>query len=165
MALVVEDGTIVENANSYATLTQIRDYAISRGVTLSNVDATLESQVHAAMLYLEALRAKYKGVKVSSTQSLQWPRLGAYVDGFAVESNEIPIELVKALYELVLANEAGIDLMPTVEGAFVVKEKVGPIETEYSESVGTSSQPKLAIVKSLLEPLLSLTPMFSVVRL
>ena len=42
MALIIENGTNVAGANSYATLTEILAFAALRGVTLSAVDATLE---------------------------------------------------------------------------------------------------------------------------
>lgn len=165
MALIVEDGTIVENANSYLTLAAIRSYAASRGVTLSAVDATLEAQVLGVMTYLESFRAKYQGVKVSSAQSLQWPRYGVYIDGFAFESNEIPIEIKNAECELVISVHSGVDLMPNVTGNFVTFEKVGPIETRYSEYTSTSGQPSLPIVDSLLKPLLKQNLGMGLVRL
>lgn len=153
MALVIEDGTLVASANSYVTVAQARAYASARGVTLSTIDATVEQNLIAAMDYLEAQRAKFQGSKVSATQSLQWPRNDVLIDCNEVASTVIPNELKNVQIQLAIEVSKGVDLMPTRQGAFVKLEKVGPIETQYSERIGTGLTPDMTAVDALLAPL------------
>lgn len=155
MTLTIEDGTQVANANSYVTLAEARDYAKARGVKLTDFDDVLEQELIKAMDYLEAQRDNFKGVKTSSTQPLQWPRCGAYVDGAVVEPTTIPNELKNAQIRIAMEIDAGINPMPTADGsAFVISEKVGQLETKYSEGVATSGVPIMRAVEALLAPLL-----------
>lgn len=151
MALIVENGTIVENANSYVDLEYARAYATARGLTLSAVDATLEAQLMTAMDYLEALRSQYQGAKIGS---LQWPRYGVTIDGVELASDTIPKELKDAQSRLAFDVSSGVDLMPTTSGKYAKREKVGDLEVEYSETLSTSQQPTLTVVDNLLAPLL-----------
>jgi hypothetical protein len=152
MALIIEDGSLVANANSYVTVEEARTYAAARGVTLSAVDAEVEQLLIPAMDYLEAQRDRYQGTKVSATQSLQWPRYPVYIDGFLFASDEIPNDLKNAECQLAIEKQNGVDLLPTSEGRAIIKEVVGPLETEYSESVGSDS-PTMRAVDNLLQPL------------
>lgn len=152
--MIIEDGSIVANANSYVDLADARAYAVTVGETLPADDGELEALLIKAKNYLEALRDKYKGNKVSSTQSLQWPRYPVKIDGFEIAADYIPAELISAQSQLAIDQNNGIDIQPNKEGAFIIKEKVGPLETEYSQSVGTGTQPTLTTVDALLNPLL-----------
>lgn len=153
MALTIEDGTIVANAVSYVTAAEARAYALARGVTLSAVDAEVEQLLIRAMDYLEAKRAQYQGAKVDPLQSLQWPRTDVIIDCNEFPFDEIPNELKKAQCQLALEAHNGIDLMPTRSGGFVKLEKVGPIETQFSEKVGAGVSPDMTAVDALLSPL------------
>ena len=153
MALIIEDGTIVSGANSYASLAVLRAYATARGITLSATDATVEVMAIKAMDYLEAKRNQYQGEKVSNTQELQFPRYNLIIDGFDFPANDIPNELIKAQCQLVLEVNAGNILMPTLTEAPIKKEVIGPIETEYAVSAGNSFLPDFQAVESLLAPL------------
>ena len=154
MALIVEDGTIVPNANSYQTLAEIRAYALARGVTLSAVDSELEPLAIQAMDYLEAQRAKYQGNKVEPlVQELQFPRDDVKIDCVAFPSDEIPKELQSAENQLVIELHNSVDILPTSEEAFITEEKIGPITTKYSDTVRTSIEPTMTAVDALLEPL------------
>lgn len=151
MALIVETGAIVDNANSYVDLAYARAYATARGLTLSAVDATLEAQLITAMDYLESLRSQYQGAKIGG---LQWPRYGVFIDGVELASNTIPRELKDAQCRLAFEVSNGVDLMPTTSGKFAKREKVGELEVEYSEGLSTSQQPSFTVVDNLLAPLL-----------
>lgn len=154
MALIVEDGSIVADANSYVDLVFARAYADARGLSLPTDDTELEQQLIASMDYLEAQRARYQGDKTDPlNQELQWPRTGVYIDCVAFPSDEIPKELKNAQCQLAVEVNSGVALFPTQEGAFITREKVGPLETEYSEKIGTTAQPSISSVDVLLEPL------------
>lgn len=153
--LTVEDGTIVANADSYASLVDLRKYALARGVVLSSVDAEVEAQAIKAVDYLESLRLSYKGTKVDpTTQCLQWPRKDVYIEGILLSDTTIPKDLVNAQCQLVVEQFNGVSILPTSNSAFITKEKVGTIETTYSEKVSTSSTPRMPSVDSWLEELI-----------
>ena len=147
MTIIVEDGSNVANANSYVSLTDLRSYALARGVTLSAVDATLESQVFKAMDYIESFRSRFQGVKsyqsptYVSPQLLQFPRsefkdsqLGIYIDCNRIDFDVIPTELINIECQCVMAINAGVNFANfTQSQQFVIKEKIGPLETEYAK--------------------------------
>lgn len=156
MALVIENGTGVVGANSYATLATIRTYAANRGVTLSADDTVLEPLVHKAMDFIEGHRGRFQGSKTDTTQALQWPRTGVSIDGEEIDTDAIPDILVSLLCRLCMEQDAGTDLTPTRNSAFITEEKVGPLTTKYSEAIGggAGSTPTMPAVDALLEPLL-----------
>lgn len=157
MALIIEDGTMVATANSYATLIEIRAYALERGVTLPTVDAAVEVMAIKAIDYMESLRSKYKGFAASVTQALCWPRTCVYIDGILVDSTKIPVLIKKAQMQLVIDLNAGFELMPTIEGASVKKEVVGPIETEYFPGTNLAT-PRLTAFNTLVSQYLRHVP-------
>lgn len=163
MSLVIEDGSIVAGANSYVTVAEIRDYATARGVTLPADNSDVEILAIKAMDYLESQR-RYKGEKVDIDQTLQWPRAGAYVDGFRIPDDSIPRELRFA--QMAAAIEAkGADLLPNKDGKGAVSsETVGPISVSYATSTGSAPTGPSAFSKAwvLLRPLLRVGGMMAV---
>lgn len=158
MALIVEDGSIVENANSYVSVEEARTYASERNYSLPALpeegqNDALEALLIKAVDFLEGQRAKYQGEKVSSLQALQFPRYNVYIDGFPLDENVIPRILKAAQIELAVAAFAGISLQPTRSGAAIKRKKLGPLETEYAE--GSTFRPIITAVESLLAPLLN----------
>ena len=162
MALIVEDGSIVENANSYFARADLIAYAMLRGVVIADADA---SDVFAikAMDYLETFRGQFSGQEVEpGVQPLAWPREGVCVGFVAYPSNAIPSNIVKAQLALALLSSQGIDFMPT-SGAgassegFITREKIGPMETEYSEAIELAKgiTPVMPQISALLAPFLT----------
>ncbi len=161
ITLIQETGAIVPNANTYGTEADLILYAEARGVTLTSSEA-LKAKLIKAMDYLQGLN--YKGTLVSpGVQPLPWPRKDAVIDGYEQPETAIPYNLIRAQYQLVIEQQNGIDIMPTVSGGFIKREKVGPIETEYSESLAASNglEPDMPIVDALLASLLNDTGKFS----
>lgn len=152
MSLVIEDGTGLSTATSYVTVTEARDYALARGVTLSATDSVVETMLIKAMDYLEAQRDRYQGYKNTEAQALQWPRYGAYVDGYDVSTNEIPKLLKSAQCQAAIEINNGIDVLPSGTGNGIKSEKVDVIEVEYA-TYSTASAPRMRKVDALLRPL------------
>lgn len=165
MTLIIETGAGVAGANSYVTLAEARTYASARGVTLTDFDDVLERYLILAVDYLEAQRENFKGTKTDATYALQWPRYGVILDGVELASNVIPVELKNAQIQIAMAANEGIDLMPTATGdAFITAEKVGPLETRYSQRLNTSGVPIVRKLEAVLEPLLRTTGLLTTVR-
>lgn len=165
MTLVIENGTNVTNANSYVSLTDARNYASARGVTLSVIDATLEILAIKAMDYIEAKRDMFKGYKSYTTQNLQWPRTNVYIDGILNEYNHIPKELISAQCQLIIELNNGVDINPNELDYFIKKEKIDVIETEYSEKLNTSNLPTLRNVNNLLSVLFKNNSSLNITRI
>lgn len=154
MALVVEDGTSVAGANSYITLVEVRAYALSRGLILSAVDATVEVMCIKAMDYLESFRDKFQGTKVFETQVLQFPRYNVYIDSILNSETVIPQLLKNAQCQLVMDISNGVDIQPTSTGYGVKMERIeGAVTTEYDNSIG-GNVPKMRVFENLINPLL-----------
>lgn len=150
MALIIEDGSGVPNANSYVTVAEYRAYATPRGVSLPVSDATVETQLILATDYLESL--SWLGMPTYDDQALVWPRDEIYIGCNLIADDMIPNKIKLAQMQLAIQVNAGIDLMPSVAGGAsgaIIREKVGPLETEYgAATVGT--QPYFRSVNVLL---------------
>lgn len=154
MAIIVEDGSGVANANSYVSVADAKVWLTARGLAFtSNDDTVIGTLLIKAMDLLESFRARFKGAKTSSTQSLQWPRYNVYIDNVEVDDDVIPVELVSAQVQLAYEAQT-VELQPTGTGQEILKEKVGPIETEYAESGSSVTRPQLTKAMTFLEPLL-----------
>lgn len=156
--LVIEDGTGVVGANSYATAAEVRAYATARGLTVPAVgapgDLTIETALVKACDLLE--RYDYKGNKTTASNELQWPRSDVFVFDAttALADDEIPGLLKKVQCQLAVEAAAGTDLQPTGTGREVVKEKVDVIEVTYAEMKSGSITPQFNKAEEMLEPLL-----------
>lgn len=145
--IIVEDGSIVADANSYVSEVELTVYASDRGVTLA---APADQLIIKSMDYIESL--DYIGEKKTQTQPLQWPRTGAYIDGFLFPDDEIPDDLKAAQMALCVSIDSGVDPMATV-GRATKKEKVDVIEVEYMDNA--SAVPFITSVNSSLSKLLA----------
>ena len=144
MALIVEDGSLVSNANSYISVSDYVAWANARGFTYDALPA-LEHKILRAMDFIESL--DFIGEKHEETQALQWPRDYVFIDGYSVESDEIPKEVKAAVYE---ATKLEIDndskLTPTERET--LSEQIGDISVTYASSTGMKRQTP-ALTKAL----------------
>jgi hypothetical protein len=134
--IIVEDGNIIEDANTYITVDEAESLLNNIGETFGEIPtATIELNLLKATRYLESFRSRYKGSKVSSTQTLQFPRVDVIVDGFLVGSDSIPNELkyAQALSAMVLST--GEDLQQTNDGRTITSETIaGAISVVYADN-------------------------------
>jgi hypothetical protein len=172
-ALIVEDGSGVSGANSYASLATIKTFALSRGYDLSKLDnAQLTAYSFLAIDYLENFREKFKGIKATQAQALQWPRMidldeavwsefssdntavNVQIDGFDILPNQIPIQLVNAQCQLIMEQVNGTTLSPTNQASelYVRVKQIGPLRTEY---FAPANAPSMPMVDAFMWPLLS----------
>lgn len=156
MALIVETGSGLTNADSYVSLTDANTYHVARGSSTWTAsvpsDAVKEAALIKATDFIDArYRDRWKGRKNTSAQALTWPRTGAVIDGdgsegfvagfgpvtngFLISSDTIPELLKRAVSELALrslAEELAPDVGPGAGS--ITQKKVGPLEVSYSES-------------------------------
>jgi hypothetical protein len=132
MALIVEDGTGLANAESYISVADAGTRHSNNGMT-NWATLTLEEQEQAlrrATQFMEqAFRERWHGYRRNFDQALSWPRWDVSVDEYPVRFDIVPREVAAACADLALKAAAG-DLNADLTRG-VVREKVGPIETEY----------------------------------
>lgn len=165
MALIIEDGTLVANADSYATLAVARAFATKRNLVPAATDITLEADLIKAMDFIESHRGKFKGFIVAETQALQWPRKEVYVNGFLLAQTTIPQELIDSQCQLAVEINNGVELFRTVTEPFIVDQIVGPIRTRYDEKGAGVNSNSLPYVDIFLDVLLSSTSPLTAIRI
>ena len=135
MALVTENGSGQANAESYCSVADatVRHAALGNSVWASLAsDAVREQYLRQATVYMvQAYRQRWTGLRLTSTQALDWPRYSVVVDGYSVASNIVPTDIANACADLALKAASG-ELAPDLERT-VIREKIGPLETEYAE--------------------------------
>lgn len=149
--LVVEDGTGLAAANTYAVFADMDAYHSIRGNT-DWADATESDKVVALVRATDYIdrRFDFKGYLANpDDQALSFPRITIYDSEGRDQSDVVPPQIVDAVAEYVLQvlqDPNNADLMPDLEdqsGKFITmeREKIGPIEeeTRYSEDKGTST--------------------------
>lgn len=155
MALIIEDGSGVAGANSYATVAEARAYALARGLSLPAADADVEKALVLACDKIETYR--FKGNKTDEANALEWPRAGVYVGASSVElaNDEIPDRLKMAQAQFAAESAGGTSLQPTGTGREVIRTKVDVLETEYAPRGSGSVTPQFNKAEALLAPLLT----------
>lgn len=154
MALVVEDGTGMDDAEAYITVADADTYFSGRGNTAWAALGTpaKEAALRLGADYMEATYSqRWKGDRVSETQALSWPRDDVEVNGFDVDNDAVPLAVARANAELAVRASAG-DLLAD-QSAQVKQEVVGPISVTYQDSARQSV--RYAIVDGMLAPYLS----------
>lgn len=151
--LIVEDGSIVANANTYNDLPAIKAHALLRNITLPDDDEIVKANAILAMDYLEV--QSYNGERtLGLLQELEFPRTGLIVGPDLYDDDYMPPNLLKAHCQLVADISSGIVLFPSVVTLNRVKrKKVGPLDTEWFDTPGIT--PILTRVDALLAPLLN----------
>ena len=138
MALIVETGAIVANADTFATVDELRAYAAKRGATVPAGDEACEVLLIKAMDYLQAQEQRLKGWKVQEYQPLAWPRVGVVVDRYELPLDEIPRDVKSAQMQLAIDAQT-IDLQPIVDvlkqTGPVIEKTVDVITTKYAAPV------------------------------
>jgi len=150
MTLVVEDGTIVENADSYNTEAEVVAHAAIYGVTMTTGEA--ETYVKRGRSYLDT--QIYQGEQVDfGVQSLPFPRRYVVIEGNLLDEEVIPTMLKKAECELAVMLFNGKDPQVIVTKEDSVKtKKFDVFEKTYMDNANTT--PVYPRLSAYLDPLL-----------
>lgn len=152
MTLVVETGAGLANAESYISIADADARHTALGNTAwTGTDAVKESALRKGAEYLEQrYSSRWRGTRLLRDQALSWPRYGAIVHGWDVDSNVVPAAVANANADLAL--KALSETLNADLERGIVREKVGPLETEYD---AFSSQAKRFVaVDGMLAPYL-----------
>ena len=152
MALIIEDGSNVANANSFATTSELQAYATLRSLTIPASTADLEPLLVKAADYLFSLEEDFKGSRTNTTQVMPFPR--DYITLFGADiSGTIP-EILKQAQCRIAYDAIENDLQATGSGRVVKKEGVGPLVVEYGDDGVSDPQVNLDAALTILRPLL-----------
>lgn len=157
MAIVVEDGTLVTDANAYITVQFFRDWHSARGIAAAATnsgaytDALIEAAIIKATDYVDKrFGVKFVGCLRDREQHLMWPRSDAFTNqNDYIQTDVIPKELKRGVVEYAMIALKLIDLLPlpansfntvdpdtgdttVAKGGLIQREsqKVGPIEEQ-----------------------------------
>src|SRR5689334_1390384 len=159
MALILEDGTAPDGANSYATEAMADDYFDARGNTTwtDSTDDKEAALIRATAAIDAAYGSRFQGYRTNfREQDLQWPRTGAYDnEGNIIAGDEIPQELINATCEAAYRELTAVgSMMPDVErGGDIRLIKAGTVAIEYGP--GASAYTTFTLIDSILAPILS----------
>lgn len=157
MALTVEDGTGLSDADTYASTAYAGTYLTARGMNTAWDAATTNTKevaLRRATAWLDEVFAeRWKGVKMVSTQALEWPRSFAYdQDGAAIEG--IVDELKKATVEIAYRVVVDSTVLDSDEAAAsnvaASSVTVGPISVSDTFSGAATTAKKFPVVNRLL---------------
>lgn len=150
--MIIEDGSIVTNADSYISVADAQTFIDARGLSVTITEGLL----YQAMDSLNTL--DYKGFRTdASLQALPFPRSGIYLsDNRLLPSDEIPQELIDAQCWLAYYIDSGYS-PSAIATQQVIKEKVDVLEIQYSEgqSISSYSVYNLPNVQNLLKYLIT----------
>jgi hypothetical protein len=165
MALTVETGAGLTDADAYCSLEFADAYLAARGETLWATDTTesqREQAIRRATDYMQQVyRYRWAGYRKTQDQSLDWPRYevprldvpSSYGYGLLpafYPDNTVPAEVQRACAYLALKAAAG-ELAPDV-ARVTTREKIDVIEVEYAE--GATPWVRFRAVDNLLAGLL-----------
>ena len=99
--------------------------------TFAAVDTVREQCLRKATEYMEqAYRDRWKGLRTyPGVQSLSWPRYGVVVDGYWIDSDDVPVEVERACAEL--AYKAMTETLSPDLTQAATQKTVGPISVTY----------------------------------
>src|SRR5574343_142018 len=130
MALVIEDGSGVAGADSYATAAELVSRAAAYGWTIPATEAEQEVLLRRAA---EAMNARlWKGTRVDALQALAWPREAVIVDAELIPSTMIPAGIQYG--QMALAAEIYADDVapPEADTGAVIEQTVDVITVKYA---------------------------------
>lgn len=143
MSFLVEDGSGLPAANSYAAVADADSYATDRGNSAWGGLSTGVKQAALidASLYIDA-NFEFVGNKVSYAQGMSWPRQNVYdvSEQVTLPSNIVPSSIKRSVMELAIKSSAGTVLLEDLAfGGAVKSETVGPISVTYRDDAMRST--------------------------
>lgn len=155
MPLIVEDGSIVPDADSYVSLTDARALAANYGLELPADDTAAEVALRNGATYVGLAEPQMCGSRVSAEQSLAYPRTGTALNGFTVADNVIPSQLIRAQVIAAVTYGAGTDVRANSDGRSVQTERVeGTVTVTYFNNGNSGATTAITAADDALRPLL-----------
>ena len=152
MALIVETGEVIANANSYVSLSDATSYLSDRGITIPITAGHLLRGAD----YVNSFRTRFKGLKLTPyTSSMQWPRQYVILDEWYLPDGTIPQLIIDAQIEAALEIASSRDPHETTSTRVIKKQKLDVLEVEYDTMAGREvPNYDYRRIKALLRPVL-----------
>jgi hypothetical protein len=159
MALIVEDGTGLADADSYISLVDARAYALKYGYTLPVDDTQADIFMRKAALYVDLFEGSYSGERLVDTQALAWPRVNSYKcagrDQIYLPSDAVPTEIQNAQVIAAHFYAAGVNVRANDDGLSIASEEVsGAVKVSYFDNNKTGATIDLTEADDMLSNLL-----------
>lgn len=150
MALTVEDGTGVEDANAYGDTNAAQAYYTDMGYT----DVPTAAKLIRGARTLDAMyRHRLKGSKIDADQTMIWPRSGVTdEDDNPVDEDVVPLLYVQASFEM--ARIVPVDQSFSSVN-FIKKVKTGSVEVEWADQF--VSRQVMSLVEEYVSPYVSVS--------
>ena len=110
MALIIEDGAGVANADSYQTEVDAQALALTYGIALPSDIDEAEIALRKGYLNINTVEMQLQGGRVSAVQTGAFPRLYVYANGFLIPSDEITQSVLLAQLYAASAIHLGVDV-------------------------------------------------------
>ena len=156
MALVVESGVGLADADSFISLEGARAFAAKYGITLPTNDEAAEVALRQGCQYVELQQKCFSGSRLTTTQALSWPRAGA-TNAYGVEysDSDMPTQLGYAQVYAAAEYAAGTDVRATDDGKAIASEEVtGAVAVSYFDNGKTGGAVVITRAMDALSPLL-----------
>ena len=156
MALVVESGVGLADADSFISLEGARAFAAKYGITLPADDTAAEVALRQGCQYVELQQKGFSGSRLTATQALSWPRTGATnVYSFDYDDGYMPKQLGFAQVYAAAEYAAGTDVRATDDGKVIASEQVtGAVAVSYFDNGKTGGAVVITRAMDELSPLL-----------
>lgn len=156
MALIVEDGTIVADANSFITLIDARTMAENLGLVIDTDDTIAETQLRQG--YYQLIRSyqnRLQGNTVAAEQTGIFPRNNVVANGFPVASDSIPVDVQRAQVSYADSVNKGADMNKTKDEQELKSFDVSGVYGEvYKDGSNARTTPDVPAVTQWLFPYL-----------
>jgi hypothetical protein len=152
--LIIEDGSIVANANSFVTDAEFKLYANIRNFDVPATQPDREALLILAMDYLAGKELMMKGKRSDKTQELMYPREYVCIYNEELLKTDIPIQLKKAQMELAAqANDSSLLVTGTAQN--LASFSVDGVYSESYHSGGSWEYVRTDRADVYLDPLLT----------
>lgn len=157
MALIVEDGSITPNADSYISLADARTLADQYGWELPADDTEAEQALRNGAQYVDLQEPRFSGSRVSIDQTLSWPRTGATnTFGFDIPDNSIPNQIKCGQVAAAVEYGLGTDVRASSDGKNIASEEVvGAVKQSFFNNGKSSSTVEITKALDCLRPVMN----------
>jgi hypothetical protein len=159
MALIVETGNGLADAESYISIADADTYFLNRGITAwSGSDHHKEEALRRATDYMEGrYYGQWKGQRKYPEQALAWPRVEVFdTDGYEISDSSVPVQVKRACAEYAM-RALTATLLPDETAPGITSESVsipGPISKSVSYSGTKTTMSVYYAVDRILRPVL-----------
>lgn len=152
--LVIEDGSVVANANSFVTDDEFKAYADATNYDVPCTQPDREALLIKAYDHVSCTyEARMQGYRISQEQTGFFPRSNVYAYNFYVDADSIPQDVKKAQMMAALSIGDGVDVNAVKSDADLASfEVVGVYKESYQDGSSTPSIAEMPAVSRCLKP-------------